>query len=181
MEVTQTMIDDLAHKVALSGVLDMQEQVELQAKTVRTTTSGPRVVVKREGAEAKPKSKRGRKPSTGGRFWSDKFWTEYPNAEDIVRNDDLYPTCTSNGKYDKVKEFLRTTWKHKKHFKLPELVAALTELYPDESHHNGGQFRIHSWFKAQYHKTSGTLAIKPLWKKLSRTEHENLFYVPEED
>jgi len=124
--------------------------------------------------------KRGRKPQHcgklvlgGTKFNCKSFWNSYTIEQ--ARDDSFLPEAQPGGNYSKVKEFLRTDWKHKEKFKLPELICELTKKYNSTESYSES-FRLQRWGDAQYWENTGNVAIKPLWKRLTRQEVLNVFY-----
>jgi len=126
------------------------------------------------------KKKRGRKPQHRGKlvlggtkFNRKSFWNSYTLEQ--AQDDGFLPEAQPGGNYSKVKEFLKTDWKYKEKFKLPELIEALSKKYNNTESYSES-FRLQRWGDAQYWENTGNIAIKPLWKRLTRQEVLNVFY-----
>jgi hypothetical protein len=127
-----------------------------------------------------PKKKVGRKPLNRGKivlgganFKS--FWKN-EKALEWALDDSLFPQAQPKGNYMLVKNLLRGDWKHKFSFSAIELRKEMERRHPERIG-NDNAFKVQRWGDAMYWETTGEMASKPLWKKISRKEYQNIFYV----
>lgn len=132
--------------------------------------------------QPKEKSKRGRKPFHRGKLILggtkkaiQNFWRDIKDAERVAADDKYYPEAQPGGNYKRTKIFLREDWNKKSQFTLTNLKEELTKKYPNKSDFGG--FRLQRWGNASYWANTGKIAIKPLWKKISRFDYKNIFYL----
>lgn len=126
--------------------------------------------------------KRGRKPLNRGKMIiagpkgkvNDKSFWDRQHAFEEATDDNFLPDAQPGGNYEKAKKFLQNEWKDVEEFKLPDLSKALGEKYPEQSDYNG--FRLQRWHDAAYWET-GSIAIKPIYKKATYRTYYNIFYV----
>ena len=152
----------------------LQEEMKQEYKNAPIT----KTKIQKEVIE-KTKSKRGRKALNRGKlilggtkFNKRSFWDQYSIKD--AKDNNFLSNAQPKDNYLKVKQFLSNEWKNVREFKLVDLVSELTKIYVEEDSYSQ-KFRIQRWHDAYYWSNCGEIAIKSLWKKMSRKECLNVF------